>query len=230
MGGVLASVSTAFSTAGPLALGAALIWGVLSVVLSPCHLGSIPLIIAYIHNGTKPDRREAFSLSLLFALGLLVMLALVGVLTSAAGRLMGDVGGSLIIFISLLLILCGLWLMDIPPFSKISFAVHPRFQQRGRFGAFSLGLFYGILLGPCSFAFLAPILLYIFSSAMTKFSFGILLMISYAIGHTAAIVAAGTFGHLVSGVLHKKWSERGSLWFKRGLGVVVVLVGISQLL
>ena len=31
-----------------VALSAALIWGILSILLSPCHLASIPLIVGFI--------------------------------------------------------------------------------------------------------------------------------------------------------------------------------------
>ena len=41
------------------ALGAAFAWGVLSLVLSPCHLASIPLIVGFIdEQGRISTRRE----------------------------------------------------------------------------------------------------------------------------------------------------------------------------
>jgi len=33
-----------------LALGASVVWGILSILLSPCHLASIPLIVGYING------------------------------------------------------------------------------------------------------------------------------------------------------------------------------------
>ena len=61
--GLMAYFSTAFSTPSALAFGAAFSWGLLSVFLSPCHLGAIPLIVGYVNNGSLPDRRRALLLS-----------------------------------------------------------------------------------------------------------------------------------------------------------------------
>ena len=72
-------------------------------------------------------------------------------------------------------------------------------------------------------------LLYIFAAGTGKAGFGAVLMLFYALGHTAAIVSAGTFGDLVHRILRKKGSGQVSVWFKRGLGATVVAVGIFQI-
>ena len=224
------TITGAFSQPSFLAFAAALLWGITSVLLSPCHLGAIPLIIGYVNEGKRPDRRRALFLSFLFALGLLVMLAVVGALTSAAGRLLGDIGRPLAIFIGIFLILCGLWLMDIPPFSKIALSIDVKKGRRGPFGAFLLGLVYGVILGPCSFAFLAPMLGFVFSAGRGEVAYGISLMVVYAIGHTLTIVAAGTFGDLVSAFLRGRGTGAGALWLKRACGVAVAVAGILQII
>lgn len=228
---IVASISAAFTTPSAVAFGAAALWGLLSVILSPCHLGAIPLIVAYINNGTRPGRRRAFGYSFLFAMGLLVMLAIIGVVTSLAGRLLGDVGPTARIIVAVLLILCGLWLMDVPPFSRLtpSFSVKQS-GRRGPLGALVLGLVYGVILGPCSFAFLAPMLGFVFSAGQAEVAYGSGLMVFYAIGHTLAIVAAGTFGDYVGRLLRKKGAGTAATWFKRILGGIVVVAGIVQLL
>ncbi|MBI9107003.1 MAG: hypothetical protein JEZ04_09685 [Spirochaetales bacterium] len=208
---------------------AAAIWGVVSVILSPCHLGSLPLIVAYINNKEKPDTRVAFKLSLFFGLGLLIMLAAIGLLTSAAGRILGDVGSGLLIGVAIFLIICGLWLMDIIPLAKLSFSFVPKTYRPGKLGAFILGLVYGIALGPCSFAFMAPMLGFVFSASGTTISFGFALMLFYALGHTAVIVAAGTFGDAVGRFLQKGRAGKLIPIFKRLCGLSVIAVGIYQL-
>ncbi|MFA6508061.1 MAG: cytochrome c biogenesis protein CcdA [Treponemataceae bacterium] len=227
---LVAGIAEAFARPSAIAFGAATLWGFLSVVLSPCHLGAIPLIVAYVNDGKRADRKNAFLLSLLFALGLLVMLALVGIVTSAAGRLMGDIGRGTTIATAIFLIACGLWLMDVPPFSKIAFSFNVRAERRGPLGAIILGLVYGVILGPCSFAFLAPMLAFVFSAGRGEVAFGISLMVFYAIGHTAAIVAAGTFGDYVGEILRKKGTDAAATWFKRALGAIVVFAGTTQII
>ncbi|MBI9100771.1 MAG: hypothetical protein JEY99_00015 [Spirochaetales bacterium] len=208
---------------------AAVIWGGISVILSPCHLGSLPLIVAYINNKEKPDTRKAFYLSSFFGLGLLIMLAAIGLITSAAGRILGDVGSGFLIGVAIFLILCGLWLMDIIPLSKLSFSFVPKTHRPGKLGAFLLGLVYGIALGPCSFAFMAPMLGFVFSASGNTILFGFSLMLFYALGHTAVIVAAGTFGDAIGRFLQKRRTEKLVPVFKRLCGLAVVAVGIYQL-
>ena len=227
---LVSAISAAFAVPSAIAFSAAALWGFLSVFLSPCHLGAIPLIVAYINNGARPNRRRAFGLSFLFALGLLVALAAIGLVTSLAGRLLGDVGPVVRIVVSCFLILCGLWLMDVPPFSRFapSFSVKQE-KKRGPFGALILGLVYGVILGPCSFAFLAPMLGFVFSAGSREVAYGSFLMAFYAFGHTIAIVAAGGFGDFIGALLRKKGTGIAAMWFKRLLGGVVILAGIAQL-
>jgi len=227
---LVASISAAFSQPSALAFGAAALWGLLGVLLSPCHLGAIPLIVGYINNGERPGRRRAFGYSFLFAVGLLVTLAVVGVATSLAGRLLGDIGPAARVIVAAFLILCGLWLMDFPPFAKLapSFSVKQG-GRRGPLGALFLGLVYGVILGPCSFAFLAPMLGFVFAAGSTEVAYGASLMAVYAVGHTAAIVVAGGLGDLVGALLRKRGTGIAALWFKRFLGGIVVLAGVLQI-
>jgi cytochrome c-type biogenesis protein len=228
---ILSGINSAFSQPAAAAFAAAAAWGFLSVLLSPCHLGAIPLIVAYINNGKKPDRRRALLFSLLFGLGLLVTLAVIGIVTSMAGKLLGDVGPAGRVAVGTFLVICGLWLMDVPPFSRINFSFSARPGKRGAAGALSLGLIYGVILGPCSFAFLAPMLGFIFSAGNREVAYGAVLMCFYALGHTAAIIAAGTFGDFISALLIKsKRAEKGAVWFKRILGALVLVVGTRQII
>lgn len=229
IGEFMVMVADALSLPSPAAFAAATAWGAASVLLSPCHLGSIPLIVAYANGGANPSRRKAFAYSLLFGMGLLVTLALIGFATSAAGRLLGDVGDAPRIVVAVFIVLCGLWLMDVPPFSKIPLSFQVKNERRGHLGALFLGLVYGVALGPCSFAFLAPMLGFVFQAGSSGLAFGAALMALYALGHTAAIVVAGTFGDAVRSYLARSGSGAAAIWFKRALGAIVVFAGISQI-
>jgi cytochrome c-type biogenesis protein len=82
-----------FAAGGTLALAAAFVWGVLSVALSPCHLSSVPLVVAYVSGGGDlPSGRRALGLSAAFAAGILASIAGIGAATAMAGRMLGDVG------------------------------------------------------------------------------------------------------------------------------------------
>jgi cytochrome c-type biogenesis protein len=120
--------------------------------------------------------------------------------------------------------------MDIPPFSRISVSFNAKPGRRGAWGALTLGLVYGVVLGPCSFAFLAPMLGFVFSAGQGEVAYGVALMAFYAVGHTVAIVAAGTFGDFVGNLLRKQGAGTAVSWFKRALGAIVVVAGIAQII
>jgi cytochrome c-type biogenesis protein len=208
---------------GPwLALGAALLWGILSVLLSPCHLASIPLIVGYVDG---QEGRRACLTSTLFALGILVTIAMVGALTAAAGRLLGQLGSWSTYLAAAVLAAVGLHLLDVLP-APWSGAGLAGWQRRGLLGAFLLGLVFGVALGPCTFAYLAPLLAVTFALAGTQLLFGVLLLAVYGLGHCLVIVVAGTATGLVRRVLHWTETSRGSAllrWICGGLVLVAAL-------
>ena len=76
MGEVLTTFGNAFSASLLLAAPAAVAWGVLSVMLSPCHLSSVPLVVAYMGGGAEmPTGRRALAISSAFAIGSLASIA-----------------------------------------------------------------------------------------------------------------------------------------------------------
>ena len=57
------------------------LWGVISVLFSPCHLASIPLIVAYV-GGQEAllTTRRAGMYSVVFTSGFFISIALVGII------------------------------------------------------------------------------------------------------------------------------------------------------
>jgi len=208
-----------------IALTAALAWGILSVILSPCHLAIIPLVVGYISKQGKIPTYRAFFISLMFALGLLVTIAVIGVATGTAGRMLGDIGAAGNYIVAGIFFLVGLHLLDVIPMPW-SGRCPSGVQRKGVFPAFILGLVFGLALGPCSFAYMAPMLGVTFSVASSDLSYGILLLAAYGIGHCAVIVLAGTFTEVVQRYLN--WSEKskGTLIIKRVCGALILLGGV----
>src|SRR5690554_4513216 len=87
------TLTKAIEGSAAIALGAAFVWGILSIILSPCHLASIPLIIGFVSDQGKLTRKRAFTMSSLFALGILVTIGVIGLITAQMGRMLGDLGG-----------------------------------------------------------------------------------------------------------------------------------------
>jgi len=65
-------------------------------------------------------------------------------------------------------------------------------KRKGLLAALILGLVFGVALGPCTFAYMAPMLGVTFKLAATNPFYGAALLLAYGIGHCSVIVAAGT--------------------------------------
>lgn len=221
MESVFTWLTDAMSNAPWLAVLAAAGWGVASLVLSPCHLASIPLIVGFIAERRDTTPRQALGYALLFALGILVSIAAVGGATTAAGRMLGDVGPWANYVVAGVLMLVGLHLLNILPLPWESGLSLPRYQ--GKAAALLLGLIFGVALGPCTFAYLAPILGVVFSVARSQPGFAVLLLLAYGIGHCSLIVAAGASAEKVQQVLDWHGNSRGAVWMRRVCGGLVLM-------
>ena len=211
---------------GPaVALSAAFVWGILSIVLSPCHLASIPLIVGFIDEQGRISTKRAFQIALLFSLGILATIGLIGAITAAAGRMMGDVGAYGNYFVAAIFFLVGLHLLGVIPM-PFTGPGQVKMKQRGRLAAFILGLVFGVALGPCTFAYMAPMLAVTFRMAAVRMAYGILLLLAYGIGHCAVIVLAGTFTETVQHYLNWNESSQGATILKKTCGVLVLLGGL----
>ncbi|RPH35283.1 cytochrome C biogenesis protein [bacterium] len=208
-----------------LALAAAFAWGVASILLSPCHLSSIPLVIGYL--STQEDRtvRRTFLLALLFAVGILVTVGILGAVTAAMGRLLGDIGFWGTLLVAAVFFVMGLALLDVVHFSW-ALPAGDSMRGRGFLGALVLGLLFGVGLGPCTFAFLAPILGLVFGTAAANPHVAVLLLAAFALGHCGVIVLAGSLAHIVSRYLAWTSASRGARWLRKGAGVLVILAGV----
>jgi cytochrome c-type biogenesis protein len=208
-----------------IALAAAFAWGVLSILLSPCHLSSIPLIVGFIDQQGRVSTKRAFFISTLFAAGILVTIGVIGGITAAAGRMLGDLGRYANYAVAVIFFVVGLVLLDVIP-APWSGPGQVGMKRKGLLAALILGLIFGIALGPCTFAYMAPMLGVTFKLAATSLAYGIVLLLAYGVGHCSVIVVAGTSTELVQRWLN--WNERskGAVIVKRVCGALVILGGL----
>jgi len=216
------NLSHAVEGAPAIALGASFAWGILSIVLSPCHLASIPLIVGFISEQGQVTTRRAFGTSTLFSVGILITIAAIGAITAAAGRMMGDVGRYGNYFVALIFFVVGLHLVGVIPLN-FSGAGPVGMKRKGLLAAFILGLVFGIALGPCTFAYMAPMLAVTFKLGGEAPFYAAGLLSAYGMGHCAVIVAAGTSTELVQRFLN--WNEQSM-----GLAAVRVICGVLVML
>jgi len=208
-----------------IAFAAAFLWGILSILLSPCHLASIPLIVGFIDKQGRMSTKRAFLISTLFAVGILITIAAIGIVTAAAGRMMGDVGRYGNYFVAAIFFFVGLHLLDVIPLA-FSGPARVGMKRKGMLAALILGLVFGIALGPCTFAYMAPMLAVTFRLASTALLYGVLLLIVYGLGHCSVIVLAGTSTELVQRYMNWNEKSKGAVILKRICGVLVLVAGI----
>ncbi|MDX9867513.1 MAG: cytochrome c biogenesis protein CcdA [Kiritimatiellia bacterium] len=225
LGELFAALTRAVEGTPAIAMTAAVVWGILSIVLSPCHLAGIPLIVGFIDRQGKMTTRRAFTISLLFSVGILVTIGVIGAVTAAAGKMMGDVGRWGNYAVAVIFFAVGLYLLEVITL-PLPDPARPGIRSRGLLAAFVLGMVFGVALGPCTFAYMAPMLGVTFRLASTNLAYGILLLVLYGAGHCGVIVLAGTFSEAVQHYLN--WNERskGAVILKKVCGVLVLLGGL----
>jgi cytochrome c-type biogenesis protein len=220
------SLTAALTQSPEIAIGAAFAWGILSVILSPCHIACIPLIVGFIDGQGNISTGRAFVLSLLFGLGILITIGLIGLITALAGRMMGDIGGYGNYFVAIVFFAVGLNLLGVLPLPFMEGGANPNYKRKGILAAFILGLIFGVALGPCTFAYMATMLGVVFSMASTQLALVISLLAAFAIGHCAVLVFAGTFTEVVQHYLHWTENSKGAVILKKVCGVLVILGGV----
>ena len=168
----------------------ALAAGVLTSLM-PCSLASVPLVIGYV-SGAAPgqgDKGRAFKISLTFALGLALSFTALGVAAALAGRLMGGLTRWWYLALGALMILMALQTWELFEIIPSSYLVS-KSNRKGYVGALLAGALGGLFSTPCS----TPVLIALLALVAGKgqLVLGIILLLLYAIGHSALAVAAGT--------------------------------------
>lgn len=208
-----------------IALTAAFIWGALSILLSPCHLAAIPLIIGLIDEQPQKMARTAFLQSFLFSAGILISIAIIGLITAAAGRILGDIGRYGGWIAAGIFFVMGLQLLGVisSPWKKPE---QKAGRRKGFVAAILTGLIFGLALGPCTFAFMAPVLAMTFKLSASAPLFAWSLVLLYGIGHCAIIILAGTSASAIQRYLNWNENSKGAMRLRKICGVLVLLAGL----
>lgn len=222
--GFFLTVNEWMTGATALAALGCFLWGLISVLFSPCHLASIPLIVAYVggqESAVKP--RQAVGYSVLFSLGLFITISLLGIICALLGRMLGDVGNYWQILVGLVLVWVALGMLGVEKCSFYGGSLQ-KLKFKGFFGAFAIGLGFGVLSGSCTFGFIAPILAVI--TIQQKVMLGILFIVLFALGHCLPIVIAGSSTAAVRNLMENSLWQGAGAWFRRGAGALIGCLGL----
>jgi cytochrome c-type biogenesis protein len=206
------------------ALPAAFLWGMVAMVLSPCHMASIPLLIAYVAGqNIIPPPRQAARYAVLFALGLFITIIAVGLVCTVAGRMLGDVGPWWQSAVGVLLLWVA-WTLFKPAQCSATGRAMSRFQMRGPYGALVLGLGYGFLSGACTFGFIAPIIGVI--TLQKEVITGVMMLALFGIGMCLPLVICGMFSARTMQLLHSHTGQKVVMITRKLAAAVILALGI----
>jgi cytochrome c-type biogenesis protein len=207
-----------------LAAAGCFLWGMISVLFSPCHLASIPLVVAYVggqQNAMVPRRAAGYAVA--FSAGLFITIAAIGAICALLGRMLGDIGSWWQILIGAVLIWVALGMLGVEKCS-LSGSLLYRLNFKGVSGAFGLGLGYGLLSGSCTFGFIAPILAII--TVQQEVATGLLFILLFAVGHCLPIAVAGSSTAAVRRLVENSTWQGAGGWFRKGAGLIICLLGL----
>ena len=200
------------------------LWGLVSVLFSPCHLASIPLMVGYVAGqNTLVDGKKAAGYAVMFSTGLLISITIIGIVCSWLGRMLGDISPLWGIPIGALFVWLGLSLMGVQ-FCTLPSGRYGNIKMRGHGGAIVLGLAYGVLSGACTFGFIAPILAMAMSHGQQIK--GLTLILSFALGHCLPIVVAGSSVAIAQRLLSAKGMRSATVWGRKLAGGLVIAIGL----
>lgn len=204
---------------------ATIIWGILSVLLSPCHLATVPIVVGYV-SLKKGNKAGNFILSLIFSIGVLLSFILVGVITISLGRIFGDVGILNNLIPAIIFIVFGLYLLGIV---KFDFSLTGGFTSRGS-NIFWIGFIYGVGLGPCTFAYAAPILALGYNISAHGILKPAILILLFSLSHCLTLATAGYFGTKAEMIISKLKNRFLQRYLNKFIGLLLLIIGVYYLM
>lgn len=213
------------SSSPHLAIGAVFIGGMLTAS-NPCVLAMIPLMMSFVagHRDEKTSVLRAFSFSLVFVLGLGITFTAMGMVAALAGKMYGDVSSTWNWVVAAVCVVMGLHLSGLVtvPIPSMGDRVQPK--TRGIIGALLLGTLFGLVSAPCAAPILVVLLTYLAGSGASVTWGGVLLLV-YALGHSVLILLAGTSMGAARVLIENKKATRVIGILRRFAGGLIVLVG-----
>jgi thiol:disulfide interchange protein DsbD len=195
--------------------------------LTPCIYPMIPITLGVIAGGSgpAPSRRRTAQLTLVYALGLALFYAVLGLFAGLSGSLFGTVSSHPVALFLMgnLLLVFALAMLDVFPVAlPHRLAAWAGNLTGGSVSAvFLLGASSGIVAAPCGAPAFAAVLTWVASTRSA--ALGFIYLFIFSLGMTALLVAVGLFsGTVVALPRAGAWMA----WIKKGGGVV--LLGVAE--
>ena len=205
-----------------LAVVAVFLGGV-TTALNPCVLAMIPLLMSIVAgNRETTTLRRSLVFSLFFVLGLAVTFTALGLISGLMGRMFGDVGRFWKYTVAGVCLLMGLQLLGVIKWN-LPVPAGLRVKKQGYFGAFLLGLLFGVVSTPCAVPILAVLLAFVAEKGNVLY--GGLLLFVYALGHSALVLVAGTSIGAAKSLIESKGVRTAHGVIQKAAGVLIIGMG-----
>ena len=190
--------------------------------LTPCVYPMIPITASVISGSARADQGKGRTVALTFTyvIGLALVYALLGAIAGLSGTLFGTVSANpwALLFIGNLLLLFGLFMLDVLPLPiPRRLMEYAGGQGGGSYGAvFLLGATSGVVAAPCGAPAFAVVLTWVAATGAGLMGFVYLFV--FSLGMTALLVVVGFFS---GGLAALPKSGRWMVWIKRAAAVIM---------
>jgi len=209
----------------PMAALPALFVAGLATSLTPCVYPMIPITASILGAaGTeKPSKSRTVALSLVYALGLALVYALLGLVAGLSGSLFGSIGSSpwAFLLIGNLLLIFGIGMLGL-----FEVQVPQRATQwitgltgSGVGGVFLMGATSGLVAAPCGAPVFAAVLTFV--TATQSAWLGFLYLFVFSLGMSLLLVLVGSISGFVTALPR---SGPWMVWVKRAAGVLLLVM------
>lgn len=207
----------------PILLLVSFFAGILSS-LSPCSLGILPLILAYIGGYSKENNRKLLVQMISFSFGLSLVLSIIGVVCALTGRVFaGFAPPVLMLLFASILFIMGLNLIGV---LEIQFPAIVKKMPQNKSGGlflfpFLVGVFFALAASPCSSPILASIMAV--AAISNSILYSIALLFSFAAGQCVIIIIFALF---TASLKHLNSLAKFSSVLIKASGIILIFAGL----
>lgn len=198
------------------------------VSFTPCVYPVMPLTASCIAGANASGSRwRGLLLSLVYVLGMALTYCVLALAAALTGKIFGQFQNQPIVYgiISGLFFFFALVMFDAVSLPYLGFNIQAKQRPRNMTAVFLFGAASGLVVGPCTAAPLAALLMYI--ASRQNLLYGAFLMFVFAYGVGFSLILVGTFSGLLS-ALPK--SGVWMLWMKRFCAMVILSAAVFFLL
>ncbi len=199
--------------------------------LTPCSLGILPIIIAYVagYGESQNDSKLSANLKtffqlISFVLGLSIVLTIIGIICAATGRVFASIGGAYwVLIIASLILVMGLNLIGVLELQMpVIVKKMPKSNGQSLFlYPLIVGALFALAASPCSTPILAGIMG--FATLSKNLPYAALLLFMFALGQGLIIILLGVSTSFLKNM--KQFSSKSEILLKIA-GAILILSSI----